>query len=56
VYRSAWGDHPKLQIFTVGELLAGNKIDMPPIHLEGNVTFKKAPRLKSSGQDKLLDM
>jgi len=46
VYRSAWGNHPKLQIFTVGELLAGKKIDMPPIHREGNATFKKAPRRK----------
>jgi len=54
VYRSAWGDHPKLQILTVGELLAGKKIDMPPIHREGNVTFKKAPLQKSlPGQDKL---
>jgi hypothetical protein len=54
VYRSAWGDHPKLQIFTVGELLAGKKIDMPPIHREGNATFKKAPRQKPSpGQGKL---
>jgi adenine specific DNA methylase Mod len=54
VYRSAWGDHPKVQIFTVGELLAGKKIDMPPIHHEGNVTFKKAPKQKpSAGQGKL---
>jgi DNA modification methylase len=46
VYTSAWGDHPKLQILTVGDLLAGKKIDMPPIHREGNATLKKAPRQK----------
>lgn len=56
VYRSAWGDHPKLQIFTVGELLAGKKIDMPPIHREGNATFKKAPRQKSTPDQGKLDI
>lgn len=51
IYRSAWGDHPKLQIITVGDLLAGKKIDMPPIHRTGNATLKKAPRQKqTSGQ------
>jgi DNA modification methylase len=54
IYRSAWGNHPKLQILTVGELLAGKKIDMPPIHQQGNVTLKKAPlQKKTSGQGKL---
>jgi DNA modification methylase len=54
VYTSAWGDHPKLQILTVGELLAGKKIDMPPIHKQGNATLKKAPRQKpTQGQIKM---
>jgi hypothetical protein len=54
MYTSAWGEHHKLQILTVGELLAGKKIDMPPIHRLGNITFKKAPRQKSTpGQGKL---
>jgi hypothetical protein len=53
-YKTAWGDHPRLQILTVGELLAGKKIDMPPIHRTGNATLKKAPRQKpSTGQGKL---
>jgi hypothetical protein len=35
-------------------LLAGNKIDMPPIHREGNATFKKAARqIPSPSQGKL---
>jgi hypothetical protein len=54
IYRSAWGDLLKLQIITVGEQLAGKKIDMPPIHREGNATFKKASRQKPSpGQGNL---
>ena len=28
-YASAWGQHPKIQLFTVAELLAGKRIDMP---------------------------
>ena len=35
--------HPRLQIFTVEELLAGARVDMPPIkHV--NVTYKRAPK------------
>lgn len=40
-YKSPWGNHPRLQILTIAELLAGKKIDYPPTV---NVTFKKAPR------------
>ncbi len=35
--------HPRIQILTVEELLAGKHIDMPPIS-EVNVTLKKAPK------------
>jgi site-specific DNA-methyltransferase (adenine-specific) len=28
-YKSPWGQHPKIQILTVAELLAGKRIDMP---------------------------
>ena len=44
-YESAlWGKkYPKLQLFTVAELLAGKKIEMPPIRQVG-ATFKKAPK------------
>ncbi len=48
-YTSPWGVHPKLQILTVGELLDGKKIDMPPVH-QVNVTYKRAPRQKPKGK------
>jgi DNA modification methylase len=46
-YKSPWRTkHPVLQILTVEELLKGKKINYP--HSEGvNVTFKKAPKVKS---------
>ncbi len=40
-YKSSWGKHPRLQILTIEELLAGKRIDYPPTV---NVTFKKAQR------------
>ena len=43
-YDSAWGTrHPRLQILTVGDLLAGRDIDRPAARLL-NVTFKRAPK------------
>ncbi len=46
-YRSPYTgkDHPRLQLFTVEELLSGKGIDMPPVRATG-VTFKKAPKAK----------
>jgi len=44
-YESPWGRHPRIQILTIEELLAGKGIDAPPLGL-ANVTFKKAPRAK----------
>jgi len=50
VYRSGsegagtWGDHPRIQLLTVDELLDGKRIDMPP--LSGNLTFRRAPRIE----------
>ena len=41
-YSSAWGNHPKLQILTVGELLDGSQIDRP--RSRADATFKKAPQ------------
>ncbi|GAH77963.1 unnamed protein product, partial [marine sediment metagenome] len=40
--------HPKIQILTIKELLAGKKIDYPP-RRQTDVTFKKAER-KSKGK------
>lgn len=39
-----WGNHPRLQLLTVRELLDGKRIDMPP--LSGNLTFRRSPRLE----------
>lgn len=40
-YESGWGDYPKLQLFTVEELLNGKGVGMPPI-AHTNATFKRA--------------
>jgi DNA modification methylase len=45
LYLSPWGHHPRLQILTVAELLAGKKVDMPQVQ-GGNVTFEKAPKAR----------
>ena len=44
-YESAlWGrKYPRIQLFTVAELLAGKTIEMPPIR-QVQATFKKAPK------------
>jgi len=47
-YKSPWGQHPRIQILTIKELLAGKKIDYPP-RRQTDVTFKKAER-KSKGK------
>ena len=40
-----WGrDYPKIQILTIGELLHGVEVKMPPAH----GTFKQAPRAQAS--------
>ena len=42
-YDSPWGQHPRVQILTVGELLAGKKLDAPPPR-QTSRTYKRAPR------------
>jgi DNA modification methylase len=39
-----WGKHHRMQLLTVGELLDGRRIDMPP--LSGNLTFRRGPRVE----------
>jgi site-specific DNA-methyltransferase (adenine-specific) len=40
-----WGKkYPKIQLFTVEELLTGKNVEMPPIRQVG-ATFKKAPKV-----------
>lgn len=52
-YNSPWGGtHPRLQILTIADLLAGKRIDMPPSR-QVNVTFKKAPRIREEQPDLL---
>ncbi len=46
-YSSPWGTkHARVQLLTVGELLAGGRVDMPPTG--ANITHKKAPRAKGA--------
>lgn len=45
-YVSLYGQHPRLQILTVADLLDGRKIDLPPLG-QVNQTFKRAPRAKT---------
>ncbi len=42
-YESPWGKHPKIQLLTVGELLAGKAVDYPRT-AGSNVTYRQAPR------------
>jgi hypothetical protein len=39
--------HPRIQILTIAELLDGKRIDLPFWGM-GNVTLKKAPKVKTS--------
>jgi len=53
-YDSPWGGkHPRLQILTIAALLAGKRIDCPPLR-QTNVTFKKAPRAKTAAKQQRL--
>jgi DNA modification methylase len=48
-----WGKkYPKIQLLTVAELLAGKKIEMPPIRQVG-ATFKKAEKYKGKEPEQL---
>jgi DNA modification methylase len=48
-----WGKkYPKIQLLTIAELLAGKKIDMPPIKQVG-ATFKKAEKYKGKEPEQL---
>jgi len=38
----SWGNHPRIQLLTVDQLLSGQRVDMPP--LTGNLTFRRAPK------------
>ena len=49
-YASPWGQHPRVQILTVGELMAGKKLDAPPPR-QTSRTYKRAPKaLNKAGE------
>ena len=51
-YTSPWGNHPRLQLRTVGQLLAGQGLDYP--HVTGaNVTHRRAARARAEAPDSL---
>jgi DNA modification methylase len=41
--KTAWGEHPKLQIITIKELLSGDQLKAPPAR-QLDVTYRRAPR------------
>lgn len=45
-YYSPWMDkkYPRLQILTIADLIAGERIEMPPPEVSANVTFRKGPK------------
>jgi len=48
-----WGKkYPKVQLLTIAELLAGKKIEMPPIK-QVEATFKKAEKFKGEKGEQL---
>ena len=49
-YDSPWGQHPRVQILTVGELLAGKKLDAPPPR-QTSRTYKRAPKARKKAGD-----
>ncbi|MGI8913015.1 MAG: restriction endonuclease [Chloroflexota bacterium] len=46
-YEWPWGTHPRLQVLTIADILAGKKIDMPPLG-QVNLTFRRAPTAKAA--------
>lgn len=42
-FASPWGNHPRIQILTIRELLGGTRIDYPAVS-GANITYKRAPR------------
>ena len=54
LYSSPWGRHPGIQILTVSELLAGARIDMPPIRPSGT-TLPILKRAEASSEADLFE-
>ena len=53
-YKTPYGNHPRLQILTIQELLEdGRRIDYPPEFARADLTFKKAPKARKPGPKQL---
>ncbi len=52
-YKTSWGNHPRIQILTVDELLEGKQFDCPPIRPTGT-TFKLPRRVQREGDQGML--
>jgi hypothetical protein len=53
-YKTPYGNHPRLQILTIKELLeGGRRIDYPPEFARADVTFKKAPKARKAAAKQL---
>jgi site-specific DNA-methyltransferase (adenine-specific) len=48
LYHSPWGEHPRIQILTVEELLRGARVDMPPVG--PGMTLREAPRRAAAAE------
>ena len=52
-YKTPYGNHPRLQILTIEQLLNGVGIDYPPQFAREDKTFKKAPKVRKGGAKQL---
>lgn len=50
-YKSRWGNHPRIQLLTIEDLLNGRTIDYPAV-AGSNITFKKATKFVKSNPTK----
>ena len=48
-YKSPWGNHPRIQLLTIGDLLGGKGVDYPHA---ADVTFKRAKRVRIGPAEK----
>jgi DNA modification methylase len=56
-YKTPYGNHPRLQVLTINELLGGGRrIDYPPEFARADLTFKKAPKARKTGPQQLLPL
>lgn len=54
-YTSPWGKHPRIQMRTVGDLLAGKGVDYPRV-TGSNVTLRRAARATAAAQPEAIPL